>query len=498
MSARRSGVLLPVTSLPQGWGVGDLGPSAYAFADFLKNSGQGLWQILPLNPTDPSYGNSPYHSISSFAFNPLLISPEGLVQDGLLEAGELPGSSILPEGRVAYRRAGAIKEALFRSAYKRFQDGTGREGYETFCREHAHWLDDFALFIALKSRFQGKPWNTWPVALRDRDPEALEEARREHEEAVERTRFVQYLFFRQWQRLRSYCNERGIGIMGDVPIYVVLDSVDVWVSPGLFKLDTDKRATFVAGVPPDYFSETGQRWGNPVYRWDRLAEQGYTWWVSRIRHNLALYDQIRIDHFRGFVGYWEIPAEEPTAINGRWVEAPAREFFHCLLREFPDAPIIAEDLGVITPDVREVMEQFGFPGMKVLVFAFGPDLPNNPYAPHNHERNCVVYTGTHDNNTARGWFEEETTPEERARLQAYAGREVTLDTVAWDLIRMALGSVANTSILSMVDVLGLDGEHRMNRPASSQGNWRWRMRPEQLTEALAARLREITELYGRC
>jgi 4-alpha-glucanotransferase len=498
MSVRRSGALLPVTSLPRGWGVGDLGPSAHAFVDFLQSAGQSLWQILPLNPTDPSYGNSPYHCMSSFALNPLLISPEGLVQDGLLDTGDLPDPSLFQEGRVAYRRSAEIKEALFRSAYERFRGGIGREGYETFCLEHAHWLDDFALFSALKKRFQGRPWNTWPEALRDRDPEALAQARKEHEEAVERMRFVQYLFYRQWQRLRSYCNERGIGVMGDVPIYVVLDSVDVWVSPWLFKLDAEKRPTFVAGVPPDYFSETGQRWGNPVYQWDRLAEQGYGWWISRIRHNLALYDQIRIDHFRGFVGYWEIPAEEPTAVNGRWVEAPAEEFFHCLLREFPDAPIIAEDLGVITPDVHEVMERFGFPGMKVLVFAFGADLPTNPYAPHNHDRNSVVYTGTHDNNTARGWFEEETTPEDRVRLQAYAGREVTRDTVAWDLIRMALGSVADTSILSMVDVLGLDGEHRMNRPASSRGNWRWRMRPEQITGELASRLREMTELYGRC
>ena len=498
MTVRRSGILLPVTSLPRGWGVGDLGPAAYAFADFLRSAGQRLWQILPLNPTDPSYGSSPYHSISSFAFNPLLISPELLVRDGLLGAEELPGPSLFPEGRVAYRRAAAIKEELFQSAYERFQQGFEREGYDAFCREHAHWLDDFALFLALKSRFQGRPWYTWPGALRDRDPEALAEARSEHREAVERTRFVQYLFYRQWQGLRSYCNERGIGLVGDVPIYVVLDSVDVWVSPGLFKLDEEKRPTFVAGVPPDYFSETGQRWGNPVYRWDRLAEQGYAWWISRIRHNLALYDQVRIDHFRGFVGYWEIPAEEPTAVNGRWVQAPAEDFFRCLLREFPNAPIIAEDLGVITPDVHEVMDRFGFPGMKVLVFAFGPDLPTNPYAPHNHEQNCVVYTGTHDNNTARGWFEEEAFPEDRARLQAYTGREVTPDTVAWDLIRMAVGSVADTSMLSMVDVLGLGGEHRINRPARSRGNWRWRLGSEQVTEALAVRLREITELFGRC
>lgn len=498
MTVRRSGVLLPVTSLPHGSGVGDLGPSAYAFADFLLSAGQRLWQILPLNPTDPSYGNSPYHSISSFAFNPPLISPELLVQDGLLNAEELPGASLFPEGRVAYRRAAVIKEKLFRSACERFLGGFDREGYDAFCREHAYWLDDFALFLALKSRFQGRPWNTWPDPLRDREPEALAAAWREHEEAIERTRVVQYLFFRQWQQLRSYCNERGIEMVGDVPIYVVLDSVDVWVSPELFKLDEEKRPIFVAGVPPDYFSETGQRWGNPVYRWDRLADQGYAWWISRIRHNLALYDRIRIDHFRGFVGYWEIPAEEPTAINGRWVEAPARDFFDCLLREFPDASIIAEDLGVITPDVHEVMEHFGLPGMKVLVFAFGPDLPTNPYAPHNHEWNCVVYTGTHDNNTARGWFEEEASPEDRARLCAYTGREVSSDNVAWVLIRLALGSVANTSILSMVDVLGLGGEHRMNRPAKSRGNWRWRMGKGQITDALAGRLREMTELFGRC
>ena len=497
MPERRSGILLHITSLPEGCGVGDLGPGAYAFADFLKRSGQRLWQILPLNPTDPAYGHSPYHSPSSFGFNPLLISPDALMIDGLLEEDELPGRDAFSEHRADYGKAAEVKERLFRVAHERFIARGGAEEFAAFCSRNAHWLEDFALFTVLKSRFEGRPWTVWPAELRDRAPEALDEVRRSFHADLDHVRFLQYLFHRQWTALRAYCRERDIALIGDMPIYVVLDSVDVWVSREIFNLDDEGKAMTVAGVPPDYFSETGQLWGNPVYRWDVLKDRRYDWWLRRIRHNLALFDWVRVDHFRGFVGYWEIPAHEKTAVNGRWVEAPACDFFECVLREIPDAAILAEDLGVITPDVHEVMDRFAFPGMKVLLFAFGPDVSSNPYAPHNLERHCVIYTGTHDNNTARGWFEEETLLEDRDRLSAYVGREVTADTVAWDLIRLAMGSVADTAVLSMADVLGLGGEHRMNRPASTEGNWVWRMSPGELAGARGRDLLDMSLLYGR-
>ncbi len=494
---RKSGILLHITSLPGGFGVGDLGPGAYRFVDFLHKGGQRLWQILPLNPTDPGHGNSPYHSQSSFASNPLLISPELLLRDGLLDPGDLPLPEGFPEGRAAYEEAGRSKGRLLHKAWERFRSRGPGDDFEDFRRDETYWLEDFALFTALKSRLGGKPWYAWPEELRDRRAEALESARRELAEEMDRIRFFQYIFSKQWQAVRAYSKEHGVDIMGDVPIYVVHDSADVWVHPEIFKLDEDKRPMAVAGVPPDYFSETGQLWGNPVYRWETLRESGYQWWIDRIRRNMGLFDCIRIDHFRGFMGYWEIQAGERTAMNGRWVEAPGREFFEAVMREVPEATIIAEDLGVITSDVHEVMDHFGFPGMKVLLFAFGPDLSTNPYAPHRHVRNCVVYTGTHDNNTVRGWFENETTVEQRKRLSAYVGREITFSDVHLELVRLAMMSVADTCVLPMPDVLGLGEEHRMNRPATSRGNWLWRLAPAALDHAPFSRLRSMAEIYGR-
>jgi 4-alpha-glucanotransferase len=420
-----------------------------------------------------------------------------MLEDGLIDAGDLPPGDLLSPERADYRSAAKLRDRLFSVAHSRFRSRRPPPDFEAFCREHAHWLEDFVLFTALRNRYGGRPWPSWPPGLRDRDPEALDAAGKELEEEMDRMRFVQYLLHGQWRALRSYCRDRGIELIGDMPIYVVLDSADVWVAPHCFKLDEKKRPTAVAGVPPDYFSETGQLWGNPVYRWDVLKERGYDWWIRRIRHNLALYDRVRVDHFRGFVGYWEVPAGEETAINGRWVDAPAVDFFESVLRRLPAASIIAEDLGVITPDVREVMERFGFPGMKVLVFAFGPGVSSNPYAPHNHEKHCLVYTGTHDNNTVRGWFEQETTGEDRARLASYVGHKVRPETVHLDLMRMALASVGDTAVLSMPDVLGLDGRHRMNTPSTSEGNWTWRMLPGAASESLARGLRKMSELYGR-
>ncbi|GBC85550.1 4-alpha-glucanotransferase [bacterium HR11] len=497
MRRRGSGILLHVTSLPSPFGVGDLGPWAYRFVDFLAEARQSFWQVLPLTPTGPGGGASPYNAVSAFAGNPLLISPERLVEDGWLTPEDLASRPDLPEDRVDYPGAYAFKRRLLERAFERFGPRRRDPDYQRFVEAHAAWLDDYALFVALTEHFRGQTWDRWPRVLRDRHPAALDRARRRLGRRVAMEKFWQYLFFRQWQALRAYAREQGVQIIGDLPMYVDYHSADAWAHPHLFKLDDQKRPTHVAGVPPDYFSATGQRWGHPVYRWDVLRQRGYDWWVRRIAHNLSLYDFVRVDHFRGFVAYWEVPAHEPTAVHGYWVEAPADDFFRTLSKHFPCLPIIAEDLGVITPDVREVMERWGFPGMRVLLFAFGPDMPTNPYAPHNHVRHCVVYTGTHDNNTVRGWFEQEASDEDRHRLFRYLGRTVTADEVAWEMVRLAMMSVADRVIIPMQDVLGLGAEARMNTPATPTGNWEWRLQPHQITSELARRLADLTETYGR-
>ena len=497
MKRRGSGILLHLTSLPSLFGIGDMGPGAYRFADFLAEAKQSFWQVLPLNPTEPGSYNSPYHSTSAFAGNPLLISLEILLQEGWLDGPDVKSLPDFPKERVDYEAVIAFKNNLLHRAYKRFQKKGNFYEYERFCRQNSYWLDDFVLFSALKSHFPGKVWGEWPEPLRDRYPEALASVKIGLYETIEKERFLQYIFFNQWVSLKNYCNEKGIQIIGDLPIYVTYDSADLWTNPELFKLDDKKEPYAVAGVPPDYFSATGQLWGNPVYRWEVLQENEYDWWIKRIKHNLKLFDFLRIDHFRGFVAYWEVPAKEKTAINGNWIEAPARDFFNHLNKKISCLPIIAEDLGIITPEVREVMSHFKFPGMKLLLFAFGEDLPTNPYIPHNLVRNCVAYTGTHDNNTVRGWFENEAKKEEKERLFQYLGREVSVEELHWEMIRVVMMSVANTVIFPLQDILGLGEEARMNRPASLQGNWKWRIMPDQLNSSVAGRLRQMTEVYGR-
>lgn len=497
MLRRGSGILLHITSLPSPFGIGDLGPCAYRFADFLAEAKQGFWQILPLNPTDPVYDNSPYHSISAFASNPLLISPELMVRDGLLDEADI---ELLPNReKVDYDSAIAYKRKLFHPAYERFKERGNSCEYERFCSDNAHWLDDFALFIALKSRFHGKAWSEWSDEIRDREADTLKSLEEDGElhDRIEMEKFIQYIFIQQWNSLKSYCNQRCIHIIGDIPIYVDYDSVDLWTNPEIFKLDDEKKPYVVSGVPPDYFSETGQLWGNPVYRWDVLKERGYDWWVQRLKHNLKLFDYVRIDHFRGFVAYWEVPAGEKTAICGKWAPVPAMDFFDTLTRKVASTSIIAEDLGLITADVREIMNIFDFPGMRVILFAFGEGLPTNPYIPHNVVRNCVLYTGTHDINTVRGWFEMEATPEDKRRLFQYLGREVPVEELHWELIRLAMMSVADLTIMPVQDILGLGGGARMNLPATSDGNWRWRLLPEQLTSSHARKLLGMTEIYRR-
>lgn len=486
-----------MTSLPSRFGVGDFGPEAFAFADFLARGGQRCWQMLPLNPTDSVHGNSPYQCCSTFALNPLFISPEGLMRDGWIEPHELEHAPLFPEGRAAYPEAAAFKAGLLRNAYRRLNEGKCAGRFEAFCREHASWLWDYALFKVLKTHFGGRPWAEWPEPVRDRDPETLGRLEARHAEEMRLACFGQYLVHRQWKDLKAECGRRGVDILGDLPIYVMYDSVDVWVFPEIFNLDSEKRLVTVAGVPPDDFSETGQLWGNPVYRWDVLKGSGYDWWLRRIGHHLALYELLRIDHFRGLVAYWEVPAAETNAIEGRWVAAPARDFLERVTRRYPAESFVAENLGLITADVEAVRRDFGFPGMAILLFAFGDDLPYNPYAPHNLERRCVVYTGTHDNNTARGWFEREATPEMRDRIARYLNREVSAETIGRDLVRLAMMSVAERAVSPLQDVLGLGEGARMNRPATSQGNWQWRLKPGDLDGSLAGVLREMTEIYGR-
>jgi len=498
MEKRRCGILLHISSLPSPYGIGDLGPQAYQFVDFLVQTKQSLWQVLPLNPTEPAFGNSPYSSISAFAGNPLLISPEQMVEEGFLAEKDLAESPFFPEGRCDYLRVIGYKEGLFQKAFQRFESTqVKREEFEAFCEGHGHWLNDYALFSVIRKRFQGRIWNRWPEALRDRKDEALRQVEQEDRGALQREKFLQYLFYKQWGSLKLYCNQRNVELLGDLPIYVGFDSADVWVHPHLFKLDDEKNPLFVSGVPPDYFSETGQLWGNPVYAWDRLQEGGFDWWVKRMVHQSRLFDLIRIDHFRGLIAYWEIPANEKTALRGKWVKVPWQDFFDTIRKHVPELSIIAEDLGFITPDVKEARERLGFPGMKVLLFAFGEDHPLHPYLPHMFEPNCIAYTGTHDNNTIRGWFEKEARPEEKRRLFRYLGRTLETEELHWELIRLALMSVAKTVILPMQDILGLGEDARMNRPATVSGNWEWRLLPGQITAEVGSKLLEMTEVYGR-
>ncbi len=498
MKTRRSGILLHITSLPSSSGIGDLGPGAHRFIDFLAESGQSVWQILPLNPTSSICGNSPYCSYSAFAGSPLLISLDLMVEEGFLLPSDMENSPVFSSERVEFDAVAQFKFRLLRLAAERFAlRGDRRCEFETFCSDNGCWLDDYALFIALKEEFGGAPWYEWPAELKGRRTEALGEWRERLAGKISMEKFFQFLFFKQWLALKRSCNDKNIQIIGDIPIYVSYDSADVWTNTDFFKLDEDKKPICVAGVPPDYFSATGQLWGNPVYRWDRLADTGYSWWVKRLEHNLKLFDMVRLDHFRGFVAYWEIPASEKTAINGRWMEAPVRDFFDTLHQHFPHLPIIAEDLGIITPDVREVMSAYGFPGMKLLLFAFGEDLPTNPYAPHNLTTNSLVYTGTHDNNTARGWFAGEVSEKERNRLFQYLGRSLDEDSVSWELIRMAMMSVSTISVIPMQDILNLGSAARMNQPSVTYGNWEWRLLPEQLTPDVSEKLMDMTRLYGR-
>ncbi len=491
---RESGVLLHPTSLPGPHGIGDFGESAFRFVDWLERAGQRLWQVMPLNPT--GFGDSPYSSPSAFAGNPLLISLIWLQGDDLLSEADLAQSPTFAEHAVDFSTVSPFKTQMLHVAFDRFRRGAAasqRPEFETYCTANMHWLDDYALFMATKEAHRGASWRDWEAPIRLRDPEAIHEWSQRLANDIRYHKFVQFLFMRQWERLRTYANERGIRIIGDVPIFVADDSCDVWTNRHLFKFDGRGNAVEVAGVPPDPFSETGQIWGNPVYNWGEMRKDGYRWWRSRTESLLKMVDIIRIDHFRGFAAAWTVPAGAETAALGHWEIAPGGEVFSAIMRDLGDVPIIIEDLGVITPDVVSLREIFNLPGMSVLQFAFDGD-PGNIYLPHNYEPHSVVYTATHDNQTCVGWFRSRAEGE-RQVIQAYLG--VAGDDIAWDLIRAALSSVAHTAILAMQDVLRLDDSARMNIPGHAQGNWSWRYHASELEPELADGLRLLTGTYGR-
>lgn len=490
---RTSGLLLHPTSLPGGHGVGDLGAEAFRFIDFLESAGHHLWQVLPLTPPGPA--NSPYASPSAFAGSPLLVSLDLLREEGFLEAAEIEQLPRFADGAVDYPGAAAAKVPLLRRAATRFAAGASGQARDELAqfRTAAPWLEDWALFRALEEAYGGQPWQRWEEGYRRREQSALDGARRDLREDVEFHTLTQFWFWKQWQSLRASARHRNIQIVGDIPIFVAENGADVWSCPQLFSLDENGYPTVVAGVPPDYFSATGQRWGNPLYRWEVMAEEGYRWWVDRLRTTLDLVDVVRIDHFRGLAAYWEIPAENRTAEHGRWVPGPGAGLFGALRDVLGDIPIIVEDLGVITPDVVELREALGYPGMKVLQFAFDSG-PSNPFLPHNFDRNVVVYTGTHDNDTSRGWFES-CSAREQEQVRRYLN--AVGQDIAWDLIRLALSSVADVAIYPVQDVLGLGSEGRMNYPGRVAGNWTWRLRPGQLSDAHGARLADLATLFGR-
>jgi 4-alpha-glucanotransferase len=495
-----------VTSLPGGLGIGDLGKSAYEFVDFLAQAGEKIWQVLPLGPT--GYGDSPYQLFSAFAGNPLLIDPEELRRRGWLSAQDLADAASFSDEYVDYGRVIEVKQELLRKAAETFLakcNSMDRQSFESFCENNSAWLDDYALFMACKAEYKNAVWSEWPRGIRKREAGAIAECRGRLKSQIAAHKFAQFEFSRQWRALKDYANGLGIRIMGDIPIYVAHDSADVWAHPELFRLDENSKPTAVAGVPPDYFSATGQLWGNPLYRWDVSAASGYQWWIERFRSSLAMFDMARLDHFRGFEAFWEIPADASTAQGGKWVKGPGAELFVAVQRELRELPFVAENLGVITPQVEALRKQFGFPGMSLLQFAFGNDPQGPSFRPHNYSRELVAYTGGHDNDTTVGWWTSSGVGEstrtaddihkEREFTRAYLGFKD--EPVNWVFIRAVLASVAEIAIIPLQDVLGLGSAARMNLPGTVSGNWKWRFHRGDLTPDIAQRLRQLNVLYDR-
>jgi 4-alpha-glucanotransferase len=490
---RASGVLLHPTALPGPLSIGDLGKEAFLFIDFLVRAGQSIWQILPLGPT--GYGHSPYNALSAFAGNPALIDLQQLVNCNDLDESHL-NSATRNSAKIDFDQVHDLKGSLLLDAGHEFfkKPTTERhQAFDTFCHEQSDWLEDFSLFMALRETFAGQAWPEWPEGLRIREPEVLGEWQVKLEGNCHLYKYQQFVFTEQWHKLKAYANRKNILIFGDIPIFVAYDSADVWANQHLFQLDNQGRATAVAGVPPDYFSKTGQRWGNPLYRWDRLAAEEFHWWLRRFEFQFQSCDMIRLDHFRGFQACWSIPASERTAVKGHWEEVPGRELFEKLNEQGTDVPIIAEDLGIITPEVERLRDDFAFPGMKILQFAFDSGL-DNPYLPENHTANSVVYTGTHDNDTTLGWWQG-LTKERKERVRKTLGTR--RPDMPWELIRLAMASIANLCVIPCQDILGLDSTARFNTPGHATGNWNWQMESGSLTDELADRLFRLTEEYHR-
>lgn len=523
MRKRAAGILLHISSLPSDYGIGDFGPCAYKFADFLARAGQSYWQALPLNPPAPVRDNfSPYNSSSAFAGNTLFISPQLLYRQGLLDKKDIRNSPAFlsgvapaksdPETHVNYRVVTAYKEKLFNIAYERFENNSR---YERFCAENKSWLDDFAVFIAVSRHFRpvrrsvsevgSRLWSKWPAELRDHKPSALKAVKIQLVDAVNREKFLQFVFFKQWRDLKEYCHKLGIKFIGDIPFYVAFESADVWSHPELFKLTRAKRPRFVAGVPPDLFSRTGQLWNNPVYDWNTLKKTGYRWWLTRFSHNLNLFDIVRLDHFRGFAAYWQIPVHSElvestgsgSAAGGKWVGGPGENFFEKVFSRFPVSAFFAEDLGRITPDVRALRDKFNLAGTKVLQSGFGENFATSTHNPRNLIKNSVLFTGTHDNNTIKAWFDNEADAEQKKRLFDCLGGRVSADKINWALLKLAFDSASDTVIIPMQDILGLGEEARMNRPATIKGNWQWRLTGGKLTSRIANKLKKLAETSGR-
>lgn len=503
--SRASGILLHPTSLPGRFGIGDLGPEAYRFVDFLAGAGQRLWQVLPLGPT--GYGDSPYQCFSAFAGNPLLINLETLIDEKVLDPKDLENAPGFDPHRVDYGQVISYKLSILQKAYEYFRahpPSTLEDEFRSFCWDNGWWLHDYAVFMSVKEAHHGVVWTQWEEGIARRRPDAYAHWEKKLSVEIDTRKFWQFLFFKQWRKLKEYCNKKGISIIGDIPIYVAHDSADVWAQPEIFHLDERGNPLVVAGVPPDYFSQTGQLWGNPIYRWDKLEQSGFQWWIARFQETLRLIDIVRLDHFRGFESYWEVPATESTAVNGRWVAGPGRALFNALQNALGELKIIAENLGVITPEVEELRLDFEFPGMAILQFAFGSG-PANPYLPHNFTHNLVAYTGTHDNDTTVGWWQaapgegSTRTPEQVEQERTYARKylNTTGGEIHWDCIRVLMSSVADTVIFPLQDILGDGSEARMNLPGNPGGNWQWRFTPDRLTDVLRERLRDLTETYGR-
>ena len=504
--SRQAGILLHPTSLPGRYGMGEIGPEAHRWLAHLNTMGQKIWQVLPLGPT--GFGDSPYQTLSTFAGNTMLISFDSLRDEGLLKDEDLRNFPVFPENRVEYGPVLLARSALLHKvaqSFARRASATLKAGWMQFCEAESDWLEEYTLFSALKKEYGGGPWILWPEPLRNRESSALNAARKKHSTEIKHSKILQFLFFHQWKSLRREANRRGISIVGDIPIFVAHDSADVWCRPDLFFMEKDGHPSVIAGVPPDYFSQTGQRWGNPLYRWEIHEKESFAWWIARLKSSLKLYDIVRIDHFRGFEANWEIPAHEKTAIRGRWMPGPGRKLFDAARNALGDLPILAEDLGVITKEVDELRDSLGFPGMRILQFAFGDDPKAESFRPESYPANCAVYTGTHDNDTTVGWYRSEPGKDSTRNAEQIAKENHNARTylssdgskIHWDMISLALRSPANTAVYPLQDVLGLGSEARMNVPGREEGNWSWRFRWQQLTPEIEQRLHRLTQESNR-